>query len=45
MLPKMSGVTKAYWPNFHKLINIAFKLTNTLPMHNKKPIKLHLFKT
>jgi hypothetical protein len=32
------GVTKTYWSNFHKLIYIAFKLPNTLPMYNKKPL-------
>jgi hypothetical protein len=32
------GVTEAYWSNFHKLIYIAFKLPNTLPMYNKKPL-------
>jgi hypothetical protein len=31
-----TSVTKAHWPNFHKLIYIAFKLPNTLPMYNKK---------
>jgi hypothetical protein len=31
------SVTYAYWPNFHKLIYVAFKLLNTLPMYNKKP--------
>jgi hypothetical protein len=31
-------VTKAYWSNFHKPIYIAFKLLNTLPMYNKKPL-------
>lgn len=32
------GVIKANWPNFHTLIHIAFKLTNTLPMYNKKTL-------
>jgi calcineurin-like phosphoesterase family protein len=32
------GVTKTYWSDFHKLIYIAFKLLNTLPMYNKKPL-------
>jgi hypothetical protein len=32
------GVIEAYWSNFHKLIYIAFKLPNTLPMYNKKPL-------
>ncbi len=33
-----SRVTKAFWLDFHKLIYIAFKLLNTLPMYNKKPL-------
>jgi hypothetical protein len=33
-----SNVTKTYWSDFHKLIYIAFKLPNTLPMYNKKPL-------
>ncbi len=33
-----SHVTKAYWSDFHKSIYIAFKLPNTLPMYNKKPL-------
>jgi hypothetical protein len=33
-----SLVTKAYWLDFHKLIYITFKLPNTLPMYNKKPL-------
>jgi hypothetical protein len=32
------GVTKAYWSDFHKPIYIAFKLSNTFPMYNKKPL-------
>ncbi len=32
------GVTKAYWSNFHKMIYIAFKLPNTLPMYKKKAL-------
>jgi hypothetical protein len=32
------GVIKAYWSNFHKPIYIAFKLPNTLPKYNKKPL-------
>ncbi len=32
------SVTKAHWSNFHKLIYITFKLPNTLPMYNKKPL-------
>jgi hypothetical protein len=32
------GVTSSYWPYFHKPIYIAFKLPNTLPIHNKKPL-------
>ncbi len=32
------GVIETYWSNFHKLIYIAFKLLNTLPMYNKKPL-------
>jgi hypothetical protein len=31
-------VIKAYWSHFHKPIYIAFKLPNTLPMYNKKPL-------
>jgi hypothetical protein len=33
-----SNVTKTYWLDFHKPIYIAFKLPNTLPMYNKKPL-------
>jgi hypothetical protein len=33
-----SSVIETYWSNFHKLIYIAFKLPNTLPMYNKKPL-------
>jgi len=33
-----SGVIEAYWLDFHKPIYIAFKLLNTLPMYNKKPL-------
>jgi hypothetical protein len=32
------GVIKTYWSYFHKPIYIAFKLPNTLPMYNKKPL-------
>jgi len=32
------GVIEAYWLIFHKPIYIAFKLLNTLPMYNKKPL-------
>jgi hypothetical protein len=32
------GVIEAYWLNFHKPIYIVFKLPNTLPMYNKKPL-------
>jgi hypothetical protein len=32
------GVTKAYWSNFHKPTYIAFKLPNTFPIYNKKPL-------
>jgi hypothetical protein len=32
------GVIEAYWSNFHKPIYIAFKLPNTLPMYNEKPL-------
>jgi len=32
---KFGGI-EAYWSNFHKLIYIAFKLSNTFPMYNKK---------
>jgi hypothetical protein len=32
------GVIEGYWSNFHKLIYIAFKLPNTLPMYYKKPL-------
>jgi hypothetical protein len=34
------GVIKAYWSNFHKSIYITFKLPNTLPMYNIKPLML-----
>jgi hypothetical protein len=33
-----SCVIEAYWLDFHKPIYIAFKLLNTLPMYNKKPL-------
>jgi hypothetical protein len=33
-----SSVTKTYWSNFHKRIYIVFKLLNTLPMYNIKPL-------
>jgi hypothetical protein len=33
-----SIVTNAYWSDFHKPIYIAFKLPNTFPMYNKKPL-------
>jgi hypothetical protein len=33
-----SNVTKVYWPHFHKLIYVAFKLPNMLLMYNKKPL-------
>jgi hypothetical protein len=29
------GVIETYWSDFHKLMYIAFKLPNTLPMYNK----------
>jgi hypothetical protein len=32
------GVIEAYWSNFHKPIYITFKLPNTLPKYNKKPL-------
>jgi hypothetical protein len=32
------GVIEAYLSNFHEPIYIAFKLPNTLPMYNKKPL-------
>jgi len=32
------GVTKTYWSNFHKMIYITFKLPNTFPMCNKRPL-------
>jgi hypothetical protein len=32
------GVIEAYWSKFYKLIYIAFKLLNILPMYNKKPL-------
>ncbi len=32
------GVIDAYCSDFHKPIYIAFKLPNTLPMYNKKPL-------
>jgi hypothetical protein len=32
------GVIETYWLDFQKLIYIAFKLPNTLPMYNKKPL-------
>jgi hypothetical protein len=37
------GVIEAYWLNFHKLIYIAFKLLNTLPMYNKKPLMSFIY--
>jgi hypothetical protein len=37
-----SSVTKAYWLDFHKLVYIAFKLPNTLPMYNKKTINISI---
>jgi hypothetical protein len=33
-----SNVIETYWSNFHKSIYIAFKLPNTIPMYNKKPL-------
>jgi len=33
-----SGVIEAYWLDFHKPIYIEFKLLNTFPMYNKKPL-------
>ncbi len=38
-----SGVTKAYWLDFHKPIYLAFKLPNTFPMYNKNPLSSPLF--
>jgi hypothetical protein len=32
------GVIESYWSDFHKPIYIAFKLLNTIPMYNKKPL-------
>jgi hypothetical protein len=32
------GVTKTYWLDLHKPTYIAFKLPNTLPIYNKKPL-------
>jgi len=32
------GVTKTYWSNFHKVIYITFKLLNTFPLYNKRPL-------
>jgi hypothetical protein len=32
------GVIEACWLDFHKPIYTAFKLLNTLPMYNKKPL-------
>jgi hypothetical protein len=32
------NVIEAYWLDFHNLIYIEFKLTNTLPMYNRKAI-------
>jgi hypothetical protein len=32
------GVIEAYWSYFQILVHIAFKLLNTLPMYNKKPL-------
>ncbi len=37
------GVIKSYWPNFHKVIHIAFKLWKTLLMYNKKPLTSSFF--
>ncbi len=33
-----SNVIEAYWSIFHKPVYIAFKLPNTLPMYNIKPL-------
>ncbi len=32
------GVSKTYWLGFHKPINMAFKLPNTLPIYSNKLI-------
>jgi hypothetical protein len=40
-----SSAIKTYWPDFHKPIYIAFKLPNTLPMYNKKPLMFAFLKT
>jgi hypothetical protein len=37
------SVTKTYWLGFHKLIYIAFKLLNTLPMYDKKTINVSIY--
>jgi len=37
------GVIKAHWKKFHKSIYIAFKLSNMLPIYNKKPITYSFF--
>jgi len=37
-----SSVAKAYWLDFHKLVYIAFKLPNTLPVYNKKTINISI---
>ncbi len=36
------GVTKTYWPYFHKSIYITFKLPNTFLMYNKKTINISI---
>jgi hypothetical protein len=36
-------VIETYLSNFHKLIYIAFKLLNTLPMYNKKTINISIY--
>ncbi len=30
------GVSKTYWPDFHKTIYMAFKLLDTLPIYSNK---------
>jgi hypothetical protein len=37
------GVIEAYWSDFHKPIYIAFRLSNTLPMYNKKTINVSIY--
>jgi hypothetical protein len=32
------SVVEAYQPNFHEPIYIALRLSNTIPIYNKKPI-------